>query len=130
MRYLHYEADQICEYVHSRGLVVTKCDFENKSPPIAAGAGAIEEMLKRSETLWGSALPHYFHVCKFVEAEAPSLKGAVVKIEASTDTDGFLIVGYQDGGLISVSGATLPFQIDARKAEWWAPYKSASRSSD
>jgi hypothetical protein len=129
MRCLHYEADQICKYVHSLGLVVTKCDFENKFPPIAAGTGAIEEMLKRSGTLWGLALPDYFYISKAFEAEAPTLKEAVLKIEASADADGFLIVAYQDAGLISVSGALLPFQIGARNAEWWAPYKSASRST-
>jgi hypothetical protein len=126
MRCLHDEALKICEYASALGLVVTRCDVENKSPPAAVEASAIGEMLKRSETLWGTALPYYLCVSETFAAKAPSLKQAVMQVEASPDGKKFLIIAYQDGGLISVSGAMLPFQIDARTAEWWAPYKSGS----
>jgi hypothetical protein len=33
----------------------------------------------------------------------------------------FLVVAYQDGGIISVSGTMLPFQMSAERAEWWGP---------
>jgi hypothetical protein len=33
----------------------------------------------------------------------------------------FLLVAYQDDGIISVSGTTLPFQTSAKQAEWWRP---------
>jgi hypothetical protein len=126
MRYLHDEGFRICEYASSLGLAVTRCDVENKSSPTAVEANAIGEMLKSSEILWGAALPYYLCISETFEAKAPSLKEAVLQVEASTDRKKFLIIAYQDGGLISVSGAMLPFQIDARTAEWWAPYKSAS----
>jgi hypothetical protein len=58
-------------------------------------------------------------VSKSIEAEALPLKDAVLKIEASPANNHFLVVGYEDGGVISVSGTTLPFQINARPADWW-----------
>jgi hypothetical protein len=128
MRYLHRSADEICRYVRSGSLAVTKCDYAASSPPIAVNASAIEEMLKRSETLWGLALPYYLCVSEAVETEGIPLKEAVSKIEASSAKDRFLIVAYQDGGIISVSGIMLPFQEEARIADWWAPYTSASHS--
>jgi hypothetical protein len=81
-----------------------------------------------AHTLWGAALPYYFIVSKLIEAGTISLKEAVANIEASPADDRFLIVAYQDGGLITVSAAALPFQLGARKADWWRPYKFASRS--
>jgi len=127
MRYLHHGAEEIRKFIESLGLAVTKCDYANPSPPIAADASAIEDMLKQSETLWGAALPYYLSVSKSVEAEALPLKEAVSKIEASSAKDRFLLVAYQDGGMISVSGTVLPFQKEAKIANWWAPYTSASR---
>ena len=128
MRYLHYEADGIREYVSSHGLAVMKFDFEGRSESTFEGADAIEEMLKRSETLWGTALPYYLYISEGLAAGRLLLKQAVVEIEASTGTEKFLVVAYQDGGLISISAAMLPFQMTARSADWWAPYTSASRS--
>jgi hypothetical protein len=124
MRYLHYEAGGIREYRGSLGLTVTRCDFEGRLPSIPADAGAVSEMLERSETLWGTALPYYLYISMAFEARPPMLKQAVVEIEASGGSEKFLIVAYQDGGLISVSGAVLPFQMKARTADWWAPYTS------
>jgi hypothetical protein len=129
MRCLHAEAAGIREYVSLLGLAVTRCDFERKYPPTLADADACGEMLERSETLWGTALPYYLYISRSFEAEAPALKQAVEAVEASGARDGFLIVAYQDGGLISVSAVELPFQANARPADWWAPQASAQRSS-
>ncbi|HYD05104.1 MAG TPA: hypothetical protein VEC60_05240 [Reyranella sp.] len=129
MRYLHYDAARLCEYISVSGLLVAQCDFESKAPPNAVDVSAIQTMLKRSETLWGTALPYYLWISKSAEGNTASLAEAVAQIESSADQEKFLIVAYQDGGLISVSGIRLPFQVDARKADWWGPYKSASRSS-
>jgi hypothetical protein len=129
VRYLHDEAARLCEYISALGLAVAKCDFQRKVPPIAVDTAEIRAMLKRSETLWGTALPHFLSISKSAEADVPTLEQTVVQTEASAEREKFLVVAYQDGGLISVSGMVLPFQVDARRAEWWRPYKSASRSS-
>jgi hypothetical protein len=130
MRYLHQSADSICAYIRSRGLRGAKCDFEKALPMSAMDVDAIRDMLERANTLWGAALPFYVLVSRTVEADPPSLDEAVSRIEASPDDERFLIVAYQDGGLITVTGKHLPFQVNARKADWWRPYRSASRSRD
>lgn len=119
MRNLHNSADELLRYVQSLGLSVIRCDRNKKSLPVAEDTSAIEEMLQRSEKLRGSVLPYYLGVSKSIEAEALPLKDAVLKIEASPANNHFLVVGYEDGGVISVSGTTLPFQINARPADWW-----------
>lgn len=128
MRYLHYEADQICEYVRSLGLWVTKCEFKNRAPAMVVDVTAIDEMLRQSEILWGTALPYYLTIANTIEAEPVPLADAVTRAEGTSATDHFLIIAYQDYGLISVSGAPLTFQKGARAAEWWRPYKSATSS--
>lgn len=130
MRYLHYEANEICQYVRSRNLTITRCDFESKSSPVTVNVDAVPEMLKKSETLWGLALPYYLAVAESAVGNALALGDAVEQIEATPMTKRFLLVAYQDAGIISVSGMILPFQIAARDAKWWTPYKSASRSLD
>src|SRR5581483_97021 len=127
VRYLHLDAERMCAYVSACGLAVTQCDFEAKAPPIAVDASAIPAMLKRSETLWGTALPYYLRIAKSADAEVRSLNEAVEQVEGSDEREGFLAIAYQDGGLISVSGVLLPFQAEARNANWWAPYRSALR---
>jgi hypothetical protein len=128
MRYFHLNAERMSGYVSASGLVVARCDFGAMALPIVVDASAIETMLKRSETLWGAALPYYLRVSRSAEAHARSLKEAVAQIEASAEGETFLAVAYQDGGLISVSGVLLPFQVDAESGDWWRPYKYASRS--
>ncbi|MFI4999850.1 MAG: hypothetical protein ACHQK9_08220 [Reyranellales bacterium] len=125
MRYLHQSGDEICLYVQSLGLAVTKCHYANRSVGSVTDTSAIQEILKRSETLWGAALPYYLHVSKAAAAWTMPLKEAVSKIEASSVKEEFLVVAYQDGGIISVSGVVLPFHESARLADWWRPYRSA-----
>jgi hypothetical protein len=127
MRYFHLDAAPMCSYVSASGLVVARCDFEAKAPPITVDAGAIAAMLKRSETLWGAALPYYLRVSISAQVTAQSLKDAVEQIEASAEGETFLAVAHHDGGLVSVSGVLLPFQVGAEGGDWWRPYKYASR---
>lgn len=121
MRYFHLDAEGMSAYVSASGLVVAQCDFEAKTPPIAVDASAIEAMLKRSETLWGAALPYYLRVSRSAEANARSLKEAVEQVEASAEGETFLAVAHHDGGLISVSGVLLPFQVNAEDGACGGP---------
>ena len=129
MRYLHLNADQICQYIEDRGLHVTQCICDGSSPPFAAPPNVIQNMLARSEVLWGTSLPFYISVSRSFEAEARSLQEDVLRIEASPAADNFLIVAYQDGGLITVSGMILPFQVQAAPADWWRPWNGLLAAS-
>jgi hypothetical protein len=121
MRYLHENSEKICDYVRVRGLVVSKCHSTEASPAVVLDVSAIEAMDKKTETLWGTSLPYYLFVSALVEDKRLLLRDAVADAESWPSKDRFLLVAYQDGGLISVTGMVLPFQEQARPAEWWAP---------
>ena len=91
------------------------------SSPAATTCDAIEEMLEQSQTLWGLSVPHFICVSKSIATNCVSIDEAVAKTEGLESHDDFLIVAYQDGGLISISGRLLPFQEIAEPAEWWRP---------
>jgi hypothetical protein len=122
MRYFHLDAGPICAYVRSRAFVVAACDVEQKSSPTVVGADEIEQMLTRSQAIWGAALPYYLLVSRSAARKALSLKDAVADIESSAQSESFLLVAHHDGGLVSVSGVLLPFQADAKAARWWIPW--------
>lgn len=121
MRFIHQQADEISRYVESNRMHVTRCNYDGSSPPIRETPGAIEDMLRKSDALWGLALPYHLSVSTSVEIETLPLDKAVVKIEASGIRSQFLIVAYQDGGIISISANALPFQEHAKRADWWRP---------
>jgi hypothetical protein len=121
MRYLHENPEKICDYVRVRGLVVSKCHSTEVSATVVLDVSAIEAMDKKTETLWGTSLPYYLFVSPVIEDKRLLLRDAVADAESWPSKDRFLLVAYQDGGLISASGMVLPFQEEALLAEWWAP---------
>lgn len=121
MRYIHRQADEICRYVESAGLQVMQCSVDGVLPPNIATSNLISDMLVKSATLWGLRLPCYARISKSANAPQLSLPEATAAIENDVMVDQFLIVAYQDGGLISVSGTKLPFQKEADTADWWRP---------
>jgi hypothetical protein len=120
MRYLHHEAQKIVRYVQEHQLHVFRCTFDGNAVSVEASANIIDEMCKASETLWGTRLPYYAIASRSSQIEEMNLETAVLKIESEPRPDKFVVVAYQDGGLISVSGVELPFQIGADAAAWWA----------
>ncbi|WP_300781040.1 hypothetical protein [Enhydrobacter sp.] len=119
MRYLHGSSDQIRRYVEALNLVITKCTQGTVS--VTSDVNEIAKTLERTQTLWGAKLPYYFFVSKSADQPRLALPQAVSRVESSATEDEFLIVPYEDGGIISVSGTELPFQKEARVAEWWKP---------
>jgi hypothetical protein len=126
MRFIHKESNEITSYVHSIDMHVMQCNSDGSSMSAEVPASSIEEMLRKADTLWGLALPYYLRISEAPETEAISLEKAVIEVEAPSIENRFLIVGYQDGGIISISGRTLPFQEHAERADWW---QQKSRSS-
>jgi len=121
MRYIHQQIEEITAFVKATDLHVIKCSYKGSSSPEIVEPIAIEDMLTRSRTLWGLALPYYVIVSSSVNPEALSLREAVTRVEATAARDEFLLIAYQDGGIISVSGMTFPFQEHAQRADWWQP---------
>ncbi len=70
----------------------------------------------------GTAMEHYFHVNAPPSDHAVSLSGAVEHVEAFGSPIEFILAGYPDGGIISVSRRMLPFQDGAEQIDgWWGP---------
>ena len=119
MRYLHQTPEKICDYVRVRDLVVSKCHSTEALPAVVLDVSAIKDMDKRTETLWGTSLPYYLFVSPLIEDKRLLLRDAVADAESWPSKERFVLVAYQDGGLISVTGMVLPFQEEAQLAEWW-----------
>lgn len=119
MRFLHLNVDGLCSHIESLGLLVAECARDKSSRPRVVPITVIKEMLQASKQLWGAISPNHLSVSKSAEAEAAPLSSAVVIVEAGSGADRFLLVPYEDGGIVSVSGTLLAFQVGARPAEWW-----------
>jgi hypothetical protein len=121
MRYIHKNADAIRQYVEANKLHLAKCSHAASASSTSVEPAEIDEMMKRSEALLGTALPYYIIVTKSYETGCLPFREAISVVENSAESERFLLVAYQDGGIISVSGAILPFQKEAEPANWWAP---------
>ena len=120
MRYLHDRVDEIVRYVEAAGLVVTKCDRNGVTRPVKVGAAAIPEMLRATRALGGTLLPYYLWVSSAPREQAAKLAIAIAEVQAPR-AEAFLLLGYDDGGAVSISNRKLSFQAGARPADWWQP---------
>ena len=94
--------------------------------PLSAGSGlrAIDDLLRESQELWGTSAPSYLAVRKsHAPPEYGTLADAVASVETTGGTDDYLLIAFQDGGVISVSETRFAFQDDAKPATWWYPAK-------
>lgn len=121
MKYIHHTDTGIVDYIAAKNLTVSKCPNDASSPATSAAASDVADMLKKSDLLWGTAMPAYLLVSSSTETTQLPLDEAVSQIENAKASDRFVIIAYQDGGLISVTGTKLPFQENADKADWWYP---------
>ena len=120
MRYLHDRVDEIVRYVEAQGLAVTRCDRNGVTRPVKVGAAAISEMLKATRELGGALLPYYLWVSSAPREQASKLEIGIAEVQAPR-AEAFLLIGYDDGGAVSVSNRKLSFQAGARPADWWQP---------
>lgn len=121
MKCIHHEVGAICSFVTDRGLSIVKLRSKGMHPNEKVPISSIEELLDRSNQLWGKSLEYFLSISEFRDFSGRGLRDTI----ASFETDGaagFLLVAYQDGGVISISNKMYPFQRDALSAAWWHPY--------
>jgi hypothetical protein len=63
----------------------------------------------------------YFHINRAAGLGSLTLEEAVAHVEDGGETSEFLLTGHPNGGLISVSKFSLPFQNDLEPITWWGP---------
>lgn len=118
MRYIHRDVTAVCEFIADNSLTITKLPLSGGSPAELFSVQDIEDMLKKSHKLWGTNLDYFFVVAASGVKKSMDLKKAVEYAE-SGDLNGFILIAYQDGGIISVSRIVYPFQEGAELAAWW-----------
>jgi hypothetical protein len=120
MKRIHRDVGAICSLITDNGLVTLKARSDGNRQSEVMPASAVRELLDRSNQLWGRSLDYFLAIQENENFSARGLSEAVVSVEAP-GTVGFLLVAYQDGGVISISSRTYPFQQDAPSAAWWHP---------
>jgi hypothetical protein len=92
-------------------------------PPAPSNLDLVADCFSRSQRVEdaGTVLRNYFHINAPPTDRTVSLSGAVEHVEAFGGPAEILLVGYPDGGLISVSRHQMPFQEGTAQADWWGP---------
>lgn len=118
MRYIHDDATSICIFIADNNLKITRHSIDEQCRSNSASTVNILDMQEKSYKLWGTSLDYFFFVSSGEAKEEMDIKKAIEYVE-SGKLGGFILVAYQDGGLISVSGKVYPFQERAESAAWW-----------
>lgn len=141
MRFLHQDFSPIAAWLDQVRPTIHRLEWDRE--PIASGFPMLSFTLKRRPARppatttvaeiratfdlgsvpekAGTVLRNYFHLNRPPSEVSVSLSRAVEHVEAFGAPEELLLVGYPDGGLISVSRSPLPFQADAKEATWWGP---------
>jgi hypothetical protein len=118
MRYLHKEFDPIAAYIRHRPVILHLLDCGGQNTETIEHS-ALEDYFERTHTYWGTAPKNYVYASFNAEIDPIPLGEALSRVEDVRTSNGFLLVGYNDGGLISISKEKLPFQDRAERAPWW-----------
>jgi hypothetical protein len=122
VRFLHDTSSEISAFCAENKYHVFVVPNKSGTPPTIGKLHAIEDLLHQSQKLWGTSAPFYFVARKSqLLPDDRTLADAVVSVETMAWGDDFLLIAYQDGGLISVSGRRFTFQESAKPAPWWHP---------
>jgi hypothetical protein len=70
VRFIHHQSAEISAYVELSGLHVMRCNRDGSSFATEEPMGAIEDMLWKTDTLWGLSLPYYLRISTSAETQA------------------------------------------------------------
>lgn len=141
MRFLHEDYAPVAAWIEATAPTIHRLEWERE--PIASGFPMFPFSVKRRQAhapvevasneieatfrrgfvpeQAGTVLSLYFHLNRPRSDTIVSLSGAVEHVEAFGADDEILIVGYHDGGVISVSRSRMAFQTGLDEAGWWGP---------
>lgn len=122
MRFLHTRCNEITEFCTENGVNLFVVQSADGILSTRGELREIDALLARSQELWGTTAPFYLALRKSpVPPEYETLADAVAYVETTGGSNDFLLVAYQDGGLISISETKFIFQDNAKAAMWWYP---------
>lgn len=80
---------------------------------------AIQAYYHQTQNLWGRYPENYILAVRDQMPAAKSLTAIMEKLGQVADEEIIAFVGYNDGGLISLSSKLWPPQQGAKSADWW-----------
>lgn len=81
---------------------------------------ALRTYFDETQRLWGLYPGEYLLATTGLRPKDTSLAATMRYLQADHAGDVIALVGYNDGGVISLSHETLPTQQNAKPAEWWS----------
>ncbi|WP_132568121.1 hypothetical protein [Rhizobium sullae] len=81
---------------------------------------AVRTYFDETMRLWGQHPENYLLAVRNSVPESTSLATIMDALKHSEIGDIVALIGYNDGGLLSLSAITLPPQQGARTASWWS----------
>ena len=118
MRYIHSDVASVCDFIANNKLTITRLSVDGHGSNNLYQVQDVADMLEKSHKLWGVYLDYFFVVADKKLSDNLDMKNAVEYAEAGK-LNGFLLIAYQDGGVISVSDRAYSFQEGAEPADWW-----------
>lgn len=85
----------------------------------AIATNAIQPYYQKTQSLWGSYPRNYILAVRDKAPAGMSLAAIMEKLDHSEEDEIIALVGYNDGGLISLSSKLWPPQKGAKSADWW-----------
>jgi hypothetical protein len=121
MRYYHKDVAQIAQFIEDNNLNLFHPDSEGKEVPRPVNLISLEDYLRNTQQLWGSFPETYFIVTHESRCSPISVDEAMKQAEAQASSIAFVLVGYNDGGVVSISNRKLPFQDQTHALANWEP---------
>jgi hypothetical protein len=119
MLFLHRDIELIEDYIASHRLRMAISDLLGTSSKPAT-MEEVRQYFRETYEYQGEPAKAYILVAQHDNSDvALPLRQAAKEVEMQGGQEVFLLVGYEDGGVISISAALLPFQAHAPSAEWW-----------
>jgi hypothetical protein len=117
LKFLHSQPGELAQFISGRALLMFSCDA-NGSGSKPMGLDRLDAYFAESNVLWGTA-PKTFVYVGVRPPAGLTLPEAIRRAESERTGADFVPVGYQDGGVISVTKEKQEFQASAQPADWW-----------
>ncbi|WP_157961320.1 hypothetical protein [Microvirga flavescens] len=117
MRYFHTNIDKIMLFLAKNKSLLYLCDVSDNKICVSIDIHFLEKYYMNTHHYYGDRPEKYVYVTSDQNFEESSFSERIEEIEKDKFDPRFLLIGYNDGGIISVSGSKLEFQ--EIEAPWW-----------
>jgi hypothetical protein len=127
--FFHKEIDAIVAYIASEGIGLCLVHVDGSVPELKP-ALFVHRYFEETHSYWGAYPESFLITDEDLSSQKIDIHTAYDLVQRSSSEKFFMLVGYNDGGLFSVTTQILPFQTGAEDASGWIPHRqSGSRRS-